>query len=124
MTAYEEPSWGMAEELRHCADYMDGTWRQGTELVPLADFTRQRVAAALREAAERLSEPQPDEPVMLEALHVSPATWDLFRAGVLRTFPGLDIVRLPDSEPGIRSWGITPKDLTIPQFNSDTPNTN
>lgn len=46
------PHSDLPRELRVCAEFADGMLRG--ELVPLADFTRYRMAKALREAATRL----------------------------------------------------------------------
>lgn len=44
---------GLARELRACADFADGTDRRRPDvLVPLAGFTRHRMAKALRDAAD------------------------------------------------------------------------
>jgi hypothetical protein len=75
--------------------------------------------AALRRIAQMIIEtldedkpvaPEPEEP-LLDALHIPHEAWERWRESLEWHYPNVTIVRLPDSEPGIRSWGITPREL-------------
>lgn len=68
------------------------------------------ILAAGFHRAEAEVEPVTEETAKLDALHFPSEVWDDWRQAILRNFPNIDIFRLPDSEPCIRSWGISPKD--------------
>lgn len=81
-----------------------------------ATTSDEELRAVLRRLDLLSPEPEPsEERVGLDALHIPHEAWERWRESLEWHYPSITIVRLPDTEPGIRSWGITPRELHPPR---------